>query len=170
MRVGFSGLICLNCACKLAFRVLPENGRAVNTNFKVIGLTRLGIKPTSTAPEADALTTWPSELCHIPIPLSCDHFNQRSNLMFRDSRISSLLTLSKKVNSPRIEMNHIELTEAFRGPIKQQPTVTMLTTGCFSGVQLFSGSTAQGVCSNCFKTSQATLKLMLKTLFHITLH
>ena len=29
----------------------------MNTNFKVIGLTRLGIKPKSTAPEADALTT-----------------------------------------------------------------------------------------------------------------
>ena len=35
---------------------------AVNTNFKVIGLTRLGIKPKSTAPKADALTTRPFEL------------------------------------------------------------------------------------------------------------
>ena len=34
----------------------------MNTNFKVIGLTRLGIKPKSTDPEADALTTPPSEL------------------------------------------------------------------------------------------------------------
>ena len=34
----------------------------MNTNFKVIGLTRLGIKSKSTAPEADALTTRPSEL------------------------------------------------------------------------------------------------------------
>ena len=34
----------------------------MNTNFKVIGLIRLGIKPKSTAPEADALTTRPSEL------------------------------------------------------------------------------------------------------------
>ena len=34
----------------------------MNTNFKIIGLTRLGIKPESTAPEADALTTRPSEL------------------------------------------------------------------------------------------------------------
>ena len=34
----------------------------MNTNFKVIGSTRLGIKPKSTAPEADALTTRPSEL------------------------------------------------------------------------------------------------------------
>ena len=31
----------------------------MNTNFKVIGVTRLGIKPKSTAPEADALTTLP---------------------------------------------------------------------------------------------------------------
>ena len=35
---------------------------AVNTYFKVIGLTQLGIKSKSTAPEADALTTRPSEL------------------------------------------------------------------------------------------------------------
>ena len=34
----------------------------MNTNFKVIGLTRLGIKLESVAPEADALTTRPSEL------------------------------------------------------------------------------------------------------------
>ena len=35
---------------------------AVNTNFKVIGLTRLVIKPKSTAPKMDAFTTRPSEL------------------------------------------------------------------------------------------------------------
>ena len=34
----------------------------VNTNFKVIGLTRLRIKPKSTVPEADALTARPSKL------------------------------------------------------------------------------------------------------------
>ena len=34
----------------------------MNTNFKVIGLTRLGIKPKSTAPETNALTTRPSDL------------------------------------------------------------------------------------------------------------
>ena len=34
----------------------------MNIHFKVIGLTRLGIKPKSTAPEADALITRPSEL------------------------------------------------------------------------------------------------------------
>ena len=39
-----------------------KNKEAVNTNFKVTGLTRLGIKPKSTAPEADALSTRPFEL------------------------------------------------------------------------------------------------------------
>ena len=34
----------------------------MNTNFKVIGLTRLRIKLKSTAPEADAFTTQPSKL------------------------------------------------------------------------------------------------------------
>ena len=34
----------------------------MNTNFKLIGLTRLGINPKSRAPEANALTTRPSEL------------------------------------------------------------------------------------------------------------
>ena len=34
----------------------------MNINFKVIGLTRLGIKPQSTAPEAAALTTRSPEL------------------------------------------------------------------------------------------------------------
>ena len=42
----------------------------MNTNFKVIGLTRLGIKPKSTAPEADALTTGPYELLMRMIKLS----------------------------------------------------------------------------------------------------
>ena len=34
----------------------------MNAKFNVIGLTRLGIKPEATAPEADALTTLPSDL------------------------------------------------------------------------------------------------------------
>ena len=45
---------------------------AVNTNFKVIGLTRLGIKAKSTALEADVLTTRPSELSKPP---SVQHLN-----------------------------------------------------------------------------------------------
>ena len=42
----------------------------MNTNFKDIGLNRLGIKSESTAPEVDALTTRPSELL-ITITLCC---------------------------------------------------------------------------------------------------
>ena len=34
----------------------------MDASFIVIGLTRLGIKPKSTAREANALSTWPSEL------------------------------------------------------------------------------------------------------------
>ena len=34
----------------------------MTTNFEVIGLTRLGIKPECAAPETDALTTRPFEL------------------------------------------------------------------------------------------------------------
>ena len=37
----------------------------MNSNFKVIGLSRLGITPESTAPEADALSTLPSELVFV---------------------------------------------------------------------------------------------------------
>ena len=49
---------CLNTVLLM----LSVNQEAVNTFFKVIGLTRIGIKPESTAPEADAPTTRPSEL------------------------------------------------------------------------------------------------------------
>ena len=35
----------------------------MNTNLKVIGLTRLGIEGASAAPLANAITTWPSKLC-----------------------------------------------------------------------------------------------------------
>ena len=44
------------------FNAERQAGEAVNTNFKFIGLTRLGIKTQSTALEADALSTRPSEL------------------------------------------------------------------------------------------------------------
>ena len=46
---------------------------AVNINFKMIGLTRLGIKPMSTAPKADSLTTQPSELLFVINPF----FNEK---------------------------------------------------------------------------------------------
>ena len=50
------------CSSHCPFNAEHQVGEAVNTNFKVIGLTRLGIKTQSTALEADALTTRPSEL------------------------------------------------------------------------------------------------------------
>ena len=43
----------------------------MNTNFKVIGLTRLGIKLEFTAPEADAFATRPSELLNCEELLVC---------------------------------------------------------------------------------------------------
>ena len=42
--------------------MLKLSREAVNINFKVIGLTRLGIKPVSTTSGADALAIRPSEL------------------------------------------------------------------------------------------------------------
>ena len=44
-------------ACSPHYPINAERqaGKAVNTNFKVIGLTRLGIKPESTAQETGAL-------------------------------------------------------------------------------------------------------------------
>ena len=50
------------CSPHCPFNAERQAGEAVNTNYKVIGLTRLGIKTQSTALEADALTTRPSEL------------------------------------------------------------------------------------------------------------
>ena len=44
------------CSSHCPFNAERQTGKqAVNTNFKVTGLTRLGIKPKFTAPEADAL-------------------------------------------------------------------------------------------------------------------
>ena len=61
--------------CSLSFRrqtLLPSGTQSTTQRqagsceyqYLAIGLTRLGIKPKSTAPEADALTTRPSELSH----------------------------------------------------------------------------------------------------------
>ena len=46
----------------LSFNAEQGSREVVNANFKVIGLTLLEIKPEFTAPEADALSTRPSEL------------------------------------------------------------------------------------------------------------
>ena len=59
--------------CRLVPHTVPlmlnvkQEGCEYRTTFKVIGLTRLGIKPNSTAPEVDALTFLPSELLNVKI-------------------------------------------------------------------------------------------------------
>ena len=56
----------------LSLQCWTSSREAVNTNFKVIGLTRLGIKPESTAQEADALyhsAIWAVTRCPEPLLL-----------------------------------------------------------------------------------------------------
>ena len=55
----------------------------MNANFKVIGLTRLGIKPMSTAAEANALTTQPSELIFL-------HHNQMFDVLIEPRDCAAL--------------------------------------------------------------------------------
>ena len=50
------------CSSHCPFNAERQAGEAVNANFKVFGLIRRGIKTQSTALEADALITRPSEL------------------------------------------------------------------------------------------------------------
>ena len=52
----------------------------MNTNFTVIGLTRLGIKPESTAQETDALTTRPLEI----------HNEELREIRYKNQNVSSL--------------------------------------------------------------------------------
>ena len=46
------------CSPHCPFNAERQAGKDVNSNFKVIGLTRLGIKPESTAQVTDALHHW----------------------------------------------------------------------------------------------------------------
>ena len=50
------------CSQRCSVNAERQAEEAMNSSFKVIGLTRLGIKTQPTAFEADALTTRPSEL------------------------------------------------------------------------------------------------------------
>ena len=59
------------CSPHCPYNAERQAKKAMNTNFKVIDLNRLGIKPESAAPEADAFTPRPSEL----------YFKQRSNFL-----------------------------------------------------------------------------------------
>ena len=49
----------------------------MNIDFAVIGLTRLEIKSESTAPEANTLATWSSEMCTTEIQ---EHVRLKSKL------------------------------------------------------------------------------------------
>ena len=55
------------CSSNCPFMVNVKKGNYVNTNFTVNGLTRLLIKPESTASEANALTTRPFELLSLVV-------------------------------------------------------------------------------------------------------
>ena len=63
----------------------------MNINFKVIGLTRLGIKPKSTALEANALTTRLSELlqthdkAHVTVFFTQGHFDTSFFFFFQSN-------------------------------------------------------------------------------------
>ena len=50
------------CSPHYSFNAERQAKKVVNSNFKVIGLTQLGIKPKSISSEADPLTTRPSEI------------------------------------------------------------------------------------------------------------
>ena len=52
----------------------------MNTNFKAIGLTPLGFKPESAAPEVDALSTRPSELLRLLFVFIKRHLDLRYDL------------------------------------------------------------------------------------------
>ena len=54
-------------ACSPHCPINASSREDVSSNFRVIGLTRLGIKPGSRAPEAYALTTRPSKLLEIDL-------------------------------------------------------------------------------------------------------
>ena len=71
----------------------------MNTNFKVIGLTQLEINPKSTAPEADALTTRPSELLMPAMPTSVTAPTLETNSDFNLSLCLSHVFLSSHLIS-----------------------------------------------------------------------
>ena len=68
----------------------------MNTNFKVIGLTRLGIKPKATAPEADTLITRPSALLNTIFVKKkmCYHYRYESMHLLNIVQISVKIFLS----------------------------------------------------------------------------
>ena len=72
----------------------------MNTNFKDIGLTRLGIKPESTAPKEDALTTRQSELSNFK-QISLLTVKKFQESCFQDTDKYSVVLFSKNWFSER---------------------------------------------------------------------
>ena len=68
----------------------------MKSNFQVIGLTRLEIKPASTAPEADTLTTRPFELLNI-YPLI---MRNRRSAIRASSEVASYLRTDEDKGTP----------------------------------------------------------------------
>ena len=99
----------------------------MNTNFKVIGLTRLGINPKSTAAaEVDALTTWPFELLMPAMPTSLHLSNllepkTKSKHIYVMQRFSNwealLLREAWTVRKGGANVNHNHLKYLFNKPI-----------------------------------------------------
>ena len=92
--------------------MLSASRVAVNTNFKVIGLTRLVIKPESTAPEADAFTTRPLEQTNnVPTKIlsNAERSDQplfikpQHNSLFLAKRGFQDVSYSKRIDSIKIE-------------------------------------------------------------------
>ena len=63
--------------------MLSVKREAVNTNFKVIGLTRLGIQLESTAPAADALITRPFEHISEEILQTCSFITKFHKIKYK---------------------------------------------------------------------------------------
>ena len=92
----------------------------MNINFKVIGLTRLGIKPKSTAPEADALITRylycknsnQNNLtnCQNLTNLNSSYFSQFKNFIVHNFVISTNLNVYIFEKNPKVK-NSVEFGE-----------------------------------------------------------
>ena len=75
----------------------------MNTNCKVIGLTVLGIKPESTAPEADALTSRSSALkMHVKIQI-CPLLAVEQNFAFIGYKTLMVILHTSRVKSENVK-------------------------------------------------------------------
>ena len=101
-----------NRKCHTVPLMLSVKQEAVNTNFKVIGLTRLRIKPKSTALEADALTTQPSELSIVfgcivfgeALRISVKNYSKSTKMAIRACPFSNFFRGSMSPDRPRTSL------------------------------------------------------------------